>query len=100
MPPPPGVTLANWDLGGEPSAWAYLNAGELLPSVQIPVARSAARLESAEQASIGRFTVEPGVTLDDYVAHGPVSGIVVVLGGFAVLPDQFGQLLDQVLSQR
>jgi CubicO group peptidase (beta-lactamase class C family) len=81
MPPPPGVTLANWDLGGEPSAWAYLHAGELLPSVQIPVARPAARLQSAEQAAIGRFAVEPGVTLDDYVAHGPVSGIVVVLGG-------------------
>jgi CubicO group peptidase (beta-lactamase class C family) len=28
---PRGVTLANWDLGGEPSAWAYLHAGELLP---------------------------------------------------------------------
>ena len=78
---PPGVTLANWDLGGEPSAWAYLNAGELLPSVQIPVARPAARLETAERAAIGRFAVEPGVTLDDYVAQGPVSGIVVVLGG-------------------
>ena len=78
---PPGVTLANWDLGGEPSAWAYLNAGELLPSVQIPVARPPARLETAERAAIGRFAVEPGVTLDDYVAQGPVSGIVVVLGG-------------------
>ncbi len=81
MPPPPGVTLANWDLGGKPSAWAYLNAGELLPCVEIAVAGPAARLEVAEQAAIGRFAVEPGVTLDDYVAHGPVSGIVVVLGG-------------------
>ena len=81
MPPPPGVTLANWDLGGEPSAWAYLNAGELLPWVEIPVGRPAARLEAAEDAALGRFAVEPGVTLDDYVAHGPVSGIVVVLGG-------------------
>ena len=57
---PPGVTLANWDLGGEPSAWAYLHAGELLPCVEIPVARPAARLEAAEQATIGRFAVEPG----------------------------------------
>jgi CubicO group peptidase (beta-lactamase class C family) len=86
VPPPPGVTLANWDLGGEPSAWAYLHAGELLPSVQIPVARPPARLVSAEQAAIGRFAVQPdtgqpGATLDDYVTHGPVSGIVVVLGG-------------------
>ncbi len=81
MPPPPGVTLANWDLGGEPSAWAYLNAGELLPWVEIPVGRPAARLEAAEDAALGRFAVEPGVTLDDYVARGPVSGIVVVLGG-------------------
>jgi CubicO group peptidase (beta-lactamase class C family) len=78
---PPGVTLANWDLGGEPSAWAYLNAGELLPTAAIPVARAAAELQVAEQDSIGRFAVEPEVTLDGYVAHGPVSGIVVVLGG-------------------
>jgi CubicO group peptidase (beta-lactamase class C family) len=81
VPPPPGVTLANWDLGGEPSAWAYLHAGELLPSVQIPLARPVARLAAAEQAAIGRFAVEPGVTLDEYVARGPVSGIVVVLHG-------------------
>ena len=78
---PPGVTLANWDLGGEPSAWAYLHAGELLPTAAIPVARPAAQLENAEQAGIGRFAVQPGVTLDDYVGRGPVSGIVVVLGG-------------------
>ena len=78
---PPGVTLANWDLGGEPSAWAYLHAGDLLPSVQIPAARPPAGLDVAEQAAIGRFIVEPGVTLDDYVTHGPVSGIVIVLGG-------------------
>ena len=48
---PPGVTLANWDLGGEPSAWAYLHAGELLPTAAIPVARPTARLEIAEQAA-------------------------------------------------
>jgi len=53
----PGVTLANWDLGGEPSAWAYLNAGELLPTAAIPVARAAAELQVAEQDSIGRFAV-------------------------------------------
>jgi CubicO group peptidase (beta-lactamase class C family) len=79
--PPPGVTLANWDLGGEPSAWAYLHAGELLPSVQIPPAGPAAELQTAEQAAIGRFTVAPGTPLDEYVARGPVTGIVAVLGG-------------------
>ena len=42
---PPGVTLANWDLGGEPSAWAYLHAGELLASVEIPCARRPAKLD-------------------------------------------------------
>ncbi|MHB1594161.1 MAG: serine hydrolase domain-containing protein [Streptosporangiaceae bacterium] len=78
---PPGVTLANWDLGGAPSAWAYLHAGELLPSVEIPAARSPAELDRGEAARIGRFPVEPGVSLDDYVAEGPVSGIVVVRGG-------------------
>jgi CubicO group peptidase (beta-lactamase class C family) len=79
-----GVTLANWDLGGEPSAWAYLHAGELLPSVEIPVARPVAELDRGELASIAEFPVEPGVSLDRYVADGPVSGIVVVLGGTIV----------------
>jgi CubicO group peptidase (beta-lactamase class C family) len=78
---PPGVTLSNWDLGGGPSAWAYLNAGELLPSVEIPVARRAAVLDHAEIAEIGQFPVQPGVTLDGYIASGPVSGVVVVRGG-------------------
>jgi CubicO group peptidase (beta-lactamase class C family) len=81
---PPGVTLANWDLGGEPSAWAYLHADELLASVEIPLARRPAALASAELASIARFPVEPGVSLERYVADGPVSGIVVVLGGTIV----------------
>ncbi len=75
------MTLSNWDLGGEPSAWAYLHAGELLPSVEIPVARRAAVLDHAEIAQIGQFPVQPGVTLDEYIASGPVSGVVVVRGG-------------------
>jgi CubicO group peptidase (beta-lactamase class C family) len=83
-PRPPGVTLANWDLGGEPSAWAYLHAGELLPSVEIPVARPPAELIGAEMAEIGQFPVEPGMSLDQYLATGPVSGIVVVRGGRVV----------------
>jgi CubicO group peptidase (beta-lactamase class C family) len=81
---PSGVTLANWDLGGEASAWAYLHAGELLPSVEIPVARRAAELERGELASVAGFPVEPGVSLAEYVAGGPVSGIVVVQGGTIV----------------
>lgn len=81
---PAGVTLDNWDLGGAASAWAYLHAGELLPAVEIPTARRPAALPSAELPEIGRFPVEPGVTLDEYVAAGPVSGIVIVLGGTVV----------------
>jgi CubicO group peptidase (beta-lactamase class C family) len=81
---PPGVTLANWDLGGEPSAWAYRHADELLPSVPIPTGRRPAELGRTELAEIGQFQVEPGVSLVDYVATGPVSGIVVVLGGTIV----------------
>jgi CubicO group peptidase (beta-lactamase class C family) len=81
---PSGITLANWDLGGEASAWAYLHAGELLPSVEIPVTRPAAELSSGELASIAEFPVEPGVSLAQYVADGPVSGIVVVRGGTIV----------------
>jgi hypothetical protein len=32
---PAGLTLTNWDLGGEPSAWAARHAGELFPSAEI-----------------------------------------------------------------
>lgn len=83
---PPGVTLSNWDLGGEPSAWAYLHAGDLLPSVEIPpgprpAVLERAVLERAEAAEVARFPVRPGVSLDEYVATGPVSGMVVVRGG-------------------
>lgn len=78
---PPGVTLANWDLGGEPSAWAFLHADEFLPSVEIPNARRAAALEHAELRQIGEFEVWPGMSLEQYVANGPVSGIVVVRSG-------------------
>jgi CubicO group peptidase (beta-lactamase class C family) len=81
---PPGVTLANWDLGGEPSAWAYLHAGELLPSVEVPAGRRPAELGRAESRSIADFPVEAGVSLDAYVATGPVSGIVVVRGSTIV----------------
>jgi CubicO group peptidase (beta-lactamase class C family) len=75
------VTLSNWDLGGGPSAWAYLNAGDLLPSVEIPAVRRPAVLRRAEMAEIGQLPVQSGMTLDEYVAAGPVSGIVVVRGG-------------------
>jgi hypothetical protein len=81
---PLGVTLANWDLGGEPSAWAYLHAADLLPSVEIPVSRPAVALANAEDARVGEFEVEPGVSLDRYVAEAPVSGIVVVQVGSVV----------------
>jgi CubicO group peptidase (beta-lactamase class C family) len=78
---PPGVTPSNWDLGGEPSAWAYLHADELFPSVEIPAAGPAAALEEAEAAEIAQFPVQPGMSLEEYVASGPVSGIVVVWRG-------------------
>jgi hypothetical protein len=71
------VTLSNWDLGGEPSAWAYLHMGELFPAVEIPSAGPGAVLEHAEAAEITQFEVQPGVSLDEYVASGPVSGMVV-----------------------
>jgi len=78
---PPGVTLSNWDLGGEVSAWAYLHAGELFPAVEIPAAGPGAALEHVEAAEVAQFEVQPGVSLDQYVAGGPVSGIVVVWQG-------------------
>jgi CubicO group peptidase (beta-lactamase class C family) len=81
---PASVTLANWDLGGEPSAWAYLHTGELLPSVAIPTGREPAELGRAELAGMAQFPVEPGMSLEEYVATGPVSGIVVVRGGTIV----------------
>jgi CubicO group peptidase (beta-lactamase class C family) len=75
------VTLSNWDLGGEASAWAYLHAGELFPSAEIPMAGPASVLEEAEAAEIARFPVQPGMSLEEYVASAPVSGIAVVWRG-------------------
>lgn len=80
---PESLTLANWDLGGEPSAWAYLHAGELFATTEIPPWRRRAELDRAELASVATFPVRAGMTLDEYVAAGPVSGMVVVLGGRA-----------------
>lgn len=81
---PPELTLSNWDLGGEPSSWAYLHGGELFHHVEVPVVRPPAILERAERSDIGRFPVEPGTTLEQYVATAPVSGIVIVRRGVIV----------------
>src|SRR6266511_164845 len=80
-PAPAGLTLANWDLGGEPSAWAYLHAGDLFPHVEIPPVRPVARLPVAESGEVAKFAVEAGLTLDEYVGTAPVSGIVIVHRG-------------------
>lgn len=79
---PAGLTLANWDLGGPRSAWAYLHAGDLFPTTEIPPPPSGpAELDRAELPEIGRFAVQPGVSLAEYITSGPVSGIVVVRHG-------------------
>ena len=78
---PADLTLANWDLGGPPSAWAYLHAGELFPSVEIAPAPRPVALDHAEQPEIAQFPVQPGTSLEEYVRTAPVSGIVVVRGG-------------------
>lgn len=77
---PAGLTLANWDLGGEPSAFAYLNAGELFAHVEIPCGGEVLSLPSLA-GGVGRVRVEPGVSLDEYVASAPVSGVVIVHRG-------------------
>jgi CubicO group peptidase (beta-lactamase class C family) len=78
---PSDLTLTNWDLGGQPSAWAYLHAGELFPSAEIPPPPQPAELDRADWPEIARFPVQPGVSLEEYVSSGPVSGIVVVRSG-------------------
>lgn len=78
---PSELTLTNWDLGGEPSAWAYLHVDELFPATEIRPRRRPAELDRAELTSIAQLPVQPGTSLEEYVASGPVSGIVVVLGG-------------------
>jgi CubicO group peptidase (beta-lactamase class C family) len=80
-PRPAGLTLENWDLGGEPSRWAYLHAGELFRHVEIPTAGPPTPLPEAERPPVGQFHVEPGLSLDDSVAGGPVDGIVIVHRG-------------------
>lgn len=80
-PRPEGVTLTNWDLGGERSAWSYVHTGELFPSAEIGAANDGTALEEADVDAIGRFTTSPGVSLDRYVDQEPVDGIVVVWKG-------------------
>jgi hypothetical protein len=82
--PPAGLTLANWDLGGEVSAWTYRNAGALFPYTEIPVGGPAAALDEAERGAIGAFPVGPDQTLADYVATAPVDGIIVLHNGLIV----------------
>jgi CubicO group peptidase (beta-lactamase class C family) len=77
---PAGLTLANWDLGGEPSAFAYLNAGELFAHVEIAGGDEPRELPAVPSA-VGRIYVEPDVELDQYVATAPVSGVVIVHRG-------------------
>jgi CubicO group peptidase (beta-lactamase class C family) len=77
---PAGLTLANWDLGGESSAWAYLHAGELFEHVEIPAGRTVVDLPAAP-TNLGSFRLEDGVDLDDHVANGAVSGVVIVHRG-------------------
>jgi CubicO group peptidase (beta-lactamase class C family) len=81
VPAPPGLTLSSWDLGGAPSAWAYLHAGELFPATEIMTAGPAAPLAEEPTAQVADFPVEPGLSLAQYVDRGPVSGIVVVWHG-------------------
>jgi hypothetical protein len=57
---PPHLTLANWDLGGESSAWAYLHADELFPSAKIAPPSQPVELDHAELAGIARYPVQPG----------------------------------------
>jgi CubicO group peptidase (beta-lactamase class C family) len=78
---PPNLTLTNWDLGGRPSAWAYLQAGELFPATEIPAPPQPIELHHAERPETARFAVHPGTSLDEYVSSEPVSGIVIVLDG-------------------
>jgi CubicO group peptidase (beta-lactamase class C family) len=81
---PGDLTLTNWDMGGEPSAWAYLNAGVLFPSVEIPADGPVLTLRLDELAAVREFDTGGGTSLDSYVAVAPVSGIVVVRGGTVV----------------
>jgi hypothetical protein len=62
---PPNLTLTNWDLGGEPSAWAYLQASELFPTTEISPPPRAAQLDQAERPEIARFAVQPGTSLEE-----------------------------------
>jgi CubicO group peptidase (beta-lactamase class C family) len=78
---PGDLTLTNWDMGGAPSAWAYLHAGTLFPSVEIAADGPVVPLRPDELASVREFDTGGGVSLDSYVAAAPVSGIVVVRGG-------------------
>jgi CubicO group peptidase (beta-lactamase class C family) len=93
--PPAGLTLANWDRGGEVSAWAYRNAGALFPYTEIPAGAPAAVLDEAERGDIGAFPVGPDQTLADYVATAPVDGIIMLHNGRIVYERYPGMRPDQ-----
>ncbi len=82
---PADLTLANWDAGGEPSTWAYRNAGQLFPHVEVAPAGAAAELQPDELESVGRLRVDrpsmPVISLDDYLVEAPVDGMAVVHRG-------------------
>ncbi|MDQ3690341.1 MAG: beta-lactamase family protein [Chloroflexota bacterium] len=80
---PEELTLANWDMGGEPSRWAYRNAGQLFSHVEVATAEPVAELELVEMESVGLFRLDTaaGPTLAESLARSPVDGLVVVHQG-------------------
>ena len=79
------VNLRSWGDGGEVSHFTYLHASEIFPSAVIERAGPLRELREHLQPQIGDVLVsvgkEPRQTLDQFVASGPVDGLLILHHG-------------------
>jgi CubicO group peptidase (beta-lactamase class C family) len=79
------LNLVNWDDGGELSRFAYLHPSTLFPMAPVRRGGSVAELPEALNPRIGAYVVErkddQAITLDAYLAQGPLDGLIVLHRG-------------------
>jgi CubicO group peptidase (beta-lactamase class C family) len=79
------VTLENWDDGGDVSRFVYLNMSQIFPAAVVRRAGPVVPLPLALNPAIGRYVVDTKddrpITLQQFVAEGPLDGFLVVHRG-------------------
>jgi hypothetical protein len=77
----------NWQFGGEKMRYNFLHRSEFLPHAVVTCGENARRIASSPQEDLGRLAIESrlgSMTLDEYVQHAPVNGVILVHHGRAV----------------